>query len=142
MPFDLLFGYERVAHERAAVEVDAVYIHGGYLAVVVRRVIIYAFIGVAARGVNSQFVRAVVGQTAAASLPDSAENMEKLRQALFLAVAQSGVELGEGRAYKSRLRGQVAGQADCAHAQAVSIEFELAAKRILRLVGRQRHIVV
>ena len=68
--------------------------------------------------------------------------MEKLPDAVGLALAADGVELREGGAHEARAGGQVARQAERAHAAAVGLQRHVRSKGILRLSRRQMHIVV
>ena len=71
LPADLLTGYERVADELRAVEIDLVHIDRGDLAVFVGGVIIDTPVGVAAARVNRVFKR-VTYSAAALLLRDRA----------------------------------------------------------------------
>ena len=70
--------HQRVAGQLGAVQVFPVHIHSGDLVVAVGRVVINAFVGVAATGVEGDLILAAVQLTAAALLFDRVQDVEEL----------------------------------------------------------------
>ena len=108
--------------------------------VLVGRVVVDALLRVAAGGVKRDLVFALADVAAAALLIDRAEDVEELADALHLRIAGNRVHLRERHAHEARLRGEIARQAERAHAAAVRRERHTPA--VLRLAGREMHVVV
>ena len=93
--------HQRVAGQLGAVQVFPVHIHSGDLVVAVGRVVINAFVGVAAAGVERDLILAAVQLTAAALLFDRVQDVEELVDTLGLAAAGLGVHTHKGRTDKA-----------------------------------------
>lgn len=111
--------------ELVAVEIFLVKTNGSDLVVVVAGVIEDAFLEVVTIGINSDFVFAVAEVVAAALLVDGMENVEELTDVAKLVAGGEGIKLGEGGFDEAGFGGEVAGQADCAHAAAVNREAKI-----------------
>ncbi len=123
-----------------AVQVGFVHIYGGNLLIVVGRVIVNAFVGVATGRVDGVFV-AVFYATSAFLLRHAAQNMEKLRHARrFVAVAHRVVE-HKCRSHKARRRRQIARQPKSARAAAVRRYVDIRGKAVVCNLARCAHIV-
>ena len=108
--------------------------------VLVGRVVVDALLRVATGGVERDLVLALADVAAAALLIDRAEDVEELADALHLRIAGNRVHLRVGHAHKARLRGEIARQAERTHAAAVRRERH--APAVLRLAGREVHVII
>ena len=118
------------------------HINGTDLMIIIRRVIINPFIGIAAGGVEGDFVFVLVYFAAASLLIYGAEDVEELADAFKFGVAGSGVYFGEGNFGKTGGRGEVSGEAEGTHAAAVGLKFQSRGKCVLWLAWGEGLVVV
>ena len=118
------------------------HIHSGDLAVFIGGVVINAFVGIAAAGVQGNLVLTVVQLAAAALLLYRAENMEKLAHAFCFAFPGAGVGAHESRPYKPRLRRKIPRQTHGPHAAAVSVQRHVGCKVVAGCLWGKLHIII
>ncbi len=110
--------------------------------IVVGRVVENALLEIVAGTVKGMLVFVIAEIAAAVLLVDGVENMEELADATELVVGRFRVELGESGFDETRLRREVAREADSAHAAAVGAKREIGGKAIdWFLVGEVEIIV-
>ena len=131
-PVDLLLGDQRIGDKFPAVEVLVMHVDSRDLAVVIGAVIVDTAVHVAAGGVDRDLVLAAAEVAAASLLLHRAKDVEELAHGGVLIVRGAGVELGEGDLHKAGAGGEIARQADAAHAAAVGIQVDALCKGVLR----------
>ena len=139
---DLFSLHKRIARQRVAIQVFFVHIHRGDLMVVVGRVIVDAFIRVAAGSIDGDLILAIAHIAAAPLLVNRAENMEELADACRFRIRGYGVQLHKGHPYKAGLGGQISREAHGTHAAAVLIQFQGIRKAVVRVFAGQMAEIV
>ncbi len=97
---------------------------------------------VVAVGINGDLVLVVAEVGAATLLVDGMEDVEELADIAELIIGREGIELGEGGSNETRFGREVAGEADGAHAAAISGEVNLGGEIIDRLFGGEMLIII
>ena len=118
------------------------HVYGGNLVVFVGCIVVDSFGGVAAGGVEGDFVFVLVYFAAATLLIYGAEDVEELTDAFEFGVAGSGVHFCEGNFSKTGGGGQVSGKTEGTHAAAVGLKFQSRGKCVLWLAWGEGLVVV
>lgn len=142
MRVDLFGGDEGITDERSGIEVGFFEVDSGDLVVVVAGVVEETLFGIIAVGIDGDFVFIITEVGAAALLVDGVEDVEELADAARLIVGGEGMGASEGGFHEARLRTEVAGEADGAHAATIFMEGNLRSESIDGAGGGEVHIII
>lgn len=131
-----------VANQESSVQIFVVHIYCGNLVIFVGCVVVDSFSGVAAGGVDGDFIFSFCYFAAASLLVHGAENVEELADAFGFGFAGVGVHFGEGYFGEAGGGGEVSWQAEGTHAAAVGLEVQAWGEGVLWLAWGESLVVV
>ena len=93
--------YQGIANQAVTVQISAVQTDAGDLTVFIGGVVVDTLMGVAAGGIEGEFVFVITDPDQSTLLGDTAENVEELADCGIFILITARIEFGEHSAYKS-----------------------------------------